>query len=101
MSSYDRPPWVWPLFSSAISALRACRARPLRIAHREGNLLRQSSPGVYELAASIGGLRGIEVRTMCSKLWGKEVALAHKRESLRWNMPTVSMGGLMPQADLS
>src|SRR5215469_6192785 len=83
---------------SAAAALRAWAERaPIKIAHREGNMLRQSSPGVYELAASIGGLGGIEVQTVRSKLWDKEVALTYKRESLRWNMPTVSMGGVMPQ----
>jgi len=83
---------------SAISALRAWAERaPIKIAHREGNMLSKSSPGVYELAASIGGIGGIEVQTVRSKLWDKEVALTYKRESLRWNMPTVSMGGLMPQ----
>jgi sugar phosphate isomerase/epimerase len=74
----------------------AARA-PIKIAHREGNMLRESSPGVYELAASIGGISGIEVQTVRSKLWEKETALAYKRESNRWSMPTISMGGVMPQ----
>ena len=74
----------------------AARA-PIKIAHREGNMLRESSPGVYELAASIGGISGIEVQTVRSKLWDKEIALAYKRESNRWAMPTISMGGIMPQ----
>ena len=30
---------------------------PLKIAHREGNMLRTSSPGVYELASKIPGCR--------------------------------------------
>ena len=74
----------------------AARA-PIKIAHREGNMLRESSPAVYELGATIGGISGIEVQTVRSKLWEKEIALAYKRESNRWGMPTVSMGGVMPQ----
>jgi hypothetical protein len=60
-------------------------------------MLRESSPAVYELAASIGGISGIEVQTVRSKLWEKETALAYKRESNRWGIPTISMGGVMPQ----
>jgi len=74
----------------------AARA-PVKIAHREGNMLRESSPAVYELAASIGGISGIEVQTVRSKLWEKETALAYKRESNRWGVPTISMGGVIPQ----
>ncbi len=68
---------------------------PIKIAHREGNMLRESSPGVYELAASIGGIYGIEVQTVRSKLWDREMALTYKRESARWNVRTISMGGVM------
>lgn len=71
-------------------------ASPLKIAHREGNMLRTSSPGVYELAAKIPGLSGIEVQTTRSNLWDRDTVLAYKRESLRWNMRTVSMGGSLP-----
>jgi sugar phosphate isomerase/epimerase len=87
------------LFAAAgASAAAAWAARaPIKIAHREGNMLRESSPGVYELAASIGGISGIEVQTVRSKLWDREVALSYKRESSRWGMPTISMGGVMPQ----
>ena len=69
---------------------------PVKIAHREGNMLRESSPGVYELAASIGGIYGLEVQTVRSKLWDREMALTYKRESARWNVRTISMGGVMP-----
>src|SRR5215471_3052165 len=87
------------LLNSLIAAgcARGWAARaPIKIAHREGNMLRESSPGVYELAASIGGISGIEVQTVRSKLWDREVALSYKRESSRWGMRTVSMGGVMP-----
>jgi sugar phosphate isomerase/epimerase len=75
-------------------------SRAHQIAHREGNMLRESSPAVYEPAASIGGVSGIEVQTVRSKLWEKETALAYKRESNRWGVPTISMGGVMPGASL-
>src|SRR5258708_6383007 len=82
--------------SAALSASAWAARAPIKIAHREGNMLHESSPGVYELAAGIGGISGIEVQTVRSKLWEREVALAYKRESARWNMRTVSMGGIMP-----
>lgn len=69
---------------------------PLKVGHREANMLKVSSPGVYEMAASIPGLSGIEVQTVRSKLWEKENVLAYKRESSRWKIRTVSMGGTLP-----
>ena len=69
---------------------------PIKLAHREGNMLRTSSPGVYELASKIPGISGIEVQTTRSNLWDRDTALAYKRESLRWNIRTVSMGGSLP-----
>ena len=69
---------------------------PLKLAHREGNMLRTSSSGVYELAAKIPGLSGIEVQTTRSNLWDRETVLAYKRESHRWNIRTISMGGSLP-----
>ncbi|HXS99026.1 MAG TPA: TIM barrel protein [Candidatus Limnocylindrales bacterium] len=88
------------LFSSlsAVAAAAAWAERaPIKIAHREGNMLHVSSPGVYELAASIGGISGLEVQTVRSNLWDRRTALSYKRESIRWNIPTISMGGIMPQ----
>lgn len=82
------------LSRAAIDAWAA--AAPIKIAHREGNMLRQSSPGVYELAAKIPGLSGIEVQTTRSNLWDRDTVLAYKRESHRWNIRTVSMGGSLP-----
>ena len=69
---------------------------PIKLAHREGNMLRTSSPGVYELAAKIPGISGIEVQTTRSNLWERETVLAYKREAHRWNIRTVSMGGSLP-----
>lgn len=71
-------------------------ASPIKIGHREGNMLRTSSPGVYELASKIPGLSGIEVQTTRSNLWDRDTVLAHKRESHRWNIRTISMGGSLP-----
>jgi len=97
MGSRARRQFLFASVSAGATALAAWAARaPIKIAHREGNILRQSSPGVYELAASIGGISGIEVQTVCSNLWDRETALPYKRESMRWNMRTVSMGGVMP-----
>ncbi len=94
----DRRRFLFASMSAAASAAAAWAARaPIKLAHREGNMLQQSSPGVYELAASIGGISGVEVQTVRSKLWDRDMALTYKRESMRWNMRTVSMGGIMPQ----
>src|SRR5258708_2531924 len=87
-------------FLSAVSAssIAAWAARsPIKLAHREGNMLRQSSPAVYELAASIPGLSGVEVQTNRSNLWDRETILAYKKEANRWRMRTVSMGGSLPE----
>jgi sugar phosphate isomerase/epimerase len=77
-----------------VEALAA--AAPVKLAHREGNMLRTSSPGVYELASKIPGISGIEVQTTSSNLWDRDIVLAYKRESHRWGIRTVSMGGSLP-----
>src|SRR5882672_10552767 len=85
------------LSAAAVSSVAAWAARsPVKIAHREGNMLRQSAPSVYELAASIPGLSGVEVQTTRSNLWDSETILAYKKEANRWRMRTVSMGGSLP-----
>jgi L-ribulose-5-phosphate 3-epimerase len=86
------------LSAAAIASIQAWAARaPIKLAHREGNMLRQSSPSVYELAASIPGLSGIEVQTVRSKLWDRATALTYKKESSRWKIRTISMGGTFPE----
>ena len=83
--------------AATASSIEAWAARsPVKIAHREGNMLRQSSPSVYELGASIPGLSGIEVQTSRSNLWDRDTVLAYKKEANRWKMRTVSMGGSLP-----
>jgi L-ribulose-5-phosphate 3-epimerase len=85
------------LSAAAASSIAAWADRsPVKLAHREGNMLRQSSPAVYELAASIPGLSGVEVQTTRSNLWDHETVLAYKKEANRWKMRTVSMGGSLP-----
>src|SRR5882724_10095505 len=85
------------LSAAAASATAAWAARsPIKLAHREGNMLRKSSPFVYELAASIPGLSGVEVQTTRSNLWDRETVLTYKKEANRWGMRTVSMGGSFP-----
>jgi sugar phosphate isomerase/epimerase len=85
------------LSAAAASSIAAWAARsPVKIAHREGNMLRQSSPSVYELAASIPGLSGVEVQTTRSNLWDRATVLMYKKEANRWGMRTVSMGGSLP-----
>jgi sugar phosphate isomerase/epimerase len=85
------------LSAAAASSIAAWAVRsPVKLAHREGNMLRQSSPSVYELAASIPGLSGVEVQTTRSNLWDRETVLTYKREANRWGMRTVSMGGTFP-----
>ena len=59
-------------------------------------MLRKSSPYVYELAASIPGLSGVEVQTTRSNLWDRATVLAYKKEASRWGIRTVSMGGSLP-----
>ena len=76
----------------------AARA-PIKLAHREGNMLRQSSPAVYELAASIPGLSGVEVQTNRSNLWDRDTVLAYKKEANRWGIRTCSMGGSLPAGE--
>ena len=99
----DRRQFLLASLSAAASAIAADSERaPIKIAHREGNILKQSSPTVYELAAGIGGVSGVEVQTVRSRLWDREIALTYKRESMRWNIRTVSMGGVMaPGASLA
>jgi sugar phosphate isomerase/epimerase len=85
------------LSAAVLTSIEAWAERsPVKLAHREGNMLRKSSPYVYELAASIPGLSGVEVQTTRSNLWDKETVLAYKKEANRWGMRTCSMGGSLP-----
>jgi L-ribulose-5-phosphate 3-epimerase len=93
----NRRDFLVATLSAAAAATRALAARtPIKLAHREGNMLRVSSPGVYELAASIPGLSGVEVQTTRSNLWDRETVLTYKRQASLWKMRTVSMGGSLP-----
>jgi sugar phosphate isomerase/epimerase len=96
----DRRQFLFSASAAAITAAAATEAWaakvPLKVGHREANMLRVSSPAVYEMAASIPGLSGIEVQTVRSKLWERENVLAYKRESNRWRIRTASMGGTLP-----
>ncbi len=100
----DRRRFLFSAFSAAAAAVTVstseieawAAASPIKIAHREGNMLRVSSPGVYEMASKIPGISGIEVQTTRSNLWDRDTVMTYKRESLRWNVRTVSMGGSFP-----
>lgn len=70
------------LSAAATAAMARSERAPVKFAHREGNMLKQSTPGVYELAASIGGISGVEVQTVRSGLWDRATALTYKRESI-------------------
>ncbi len=93
----DRRQFFRTSFTAAtVAAINAWAARsPVKLAHREGNMLRESSPYVYELAASIPGLSGVEVQTVRSNLWDRDTVLTYKKEANRWGMRTASMGGSM------
>lgn len=81
---------------AATSSIAAWAARsPVKIAHREGNMPKKPGTSVYELAASVPGLSGLEVGSV--RLWDRANALAYKKESGRWNIRTVSMSGAFPQ----
>lgn len=97
----DRRDFLRTSFTAATAAaINAWAARsPVKLAHREANMLRQSSPYVYELAASIPGLSGLEVQTVRSNLWDRETALTYKKEANRWGIRTASMGGTMQQGE--
>ncbi|MBI4473796.1 MAG: sugar phosphate isomerase/epimerase [Acidobacteria bacterium] len=85
--------------AAAVSISGWAERAPIKLAHREGNMLRQSSPYVYELAASIPGLSGVEVQTNRSNLWDRDTVLAYKKAANRWGMRTCSMGGSLPAGE--
>src|ERR1051326_2756632 len=69
------------LSAAAASSIAALAARsPIKLAHREGNMLRKSWPAVYGLAASIPGLSGVAVQTTRSNLWDRDTVLAYRSE---------------------
>src|SRR5690348_1904856 len=93
----NRRRFLWSSVSGvALSSLSAWADRtPVKIAHREGNMPKKPGASVYELAASVPGLAGVEV--VSSRVWDRPNALAYKKEADRWKMRTVSMGGVLPQ----
>src|SRR6185312_42286 len=86
--------------AGAAATLTAMRAwadnSPWKFAGRQGEMQKVSTPGVYELAASIPGIRGVEVTTTRGNLWDRENVLAYKKESDRWGVRTLSMSGSLP-----
>src|SRR5258707_14573049 len=84
------------LSAAAVLPVAGWAARsPVKIAHREGNMPTKPGASVYELAASVPGLSGLEVSTV--RLWDRANALAYKKEGDRWKIRTASMGGTFPQ----
>jgi hypothetical protein len=52
---------------------------PVKLAHLEGNMLRQFPPSVCGLTVNITGLSGVEVQTTRSNLWDRKTVLTYKR----------------------
>ena len=83
--------------SGAVAASMAAWAErtPVKIAHREGNMPKKPGASVYELAASVPGLAGLEV--VGSRVSEHANALAYKKESDRWKIRTASVSNAFPQ----
>jgi hypothetical protein len=94
---FDRRQFLRTSSTAAVASwISAWAARsPVKIAHREGNMPKKLGASVYELAASVPGLYGLEVGSV--RLWDHANALAYKKESDRWNIRTVSMSSVFPQ----
>ena len=84
------------LLASVSAALGA--APPVKIGHRQANMIGRPTLEVFELAGGIPGLSGIELQVIMKGycLWDRETALSYKREANRWGLRIPSLAGIWP-----
>jgi sugar phosphate isomerase/epimerase len=72
---------------------------PLKIAHRQANMIRTPTLEVFELASRIPGLMGVELQVIMQaySLWARETLLSYKREANRWGLRIPSLAGIWPR----
>jgi sugar phosphate isomerase/epimerase len=72
---------------------------PLKIAHRQANMIRQPTLEVFELASRIPGLMGVELQVTMQgySLWDRDTLLSYKRQANRWGLRVPSLAGIWPR----
>lgn len=86
-----RRTWITGLLGRALLA----DAPPLRIAHRESSMRLVGDPRLFEVAAKIPGLLGVELQVVSGahSLLDREMQRRYKREALRWGKLIPSLSG--------
>jgi len=91
--------------ASSIASVTALGAPlPLKIGHRQVNMMAEPSLAVFELAHRISGLSGVELHIILKdrSLWDRQTALSYKREANRWGLRVPSLSGIWtPEASLT
>ncbi|HTM51113.1 MAG TPA: sugar phosphate isomerase/epimerase family protein [Bryobacteraceae bacterium] len=86
------------LLSSLSAALGGAAAPPIKIGHRQASMVGKPTLDVFELAARIPGLAGVELQVVMKgySLWDRETALSYKRAADRWGLRVPSLAGIWP-----
>jgi sugar phosphate isomerase/epimerase len=86
------------LASALAAAANLPGATTLKIGHRQANMTKQPTAGVFDLARSIPGLSGVELQVFMKgyNLWDRETAAAYLREAKRCGLAIPSVAGIWP-----
>jgi L-ribulose-5-phosphate 3-epimerase len=90
------------IFSSLAAALSGASgkaaAQPLKIGHRQANMVDKPGPAVFDLARKIPGLSGVELQVYFkgSTLCDHETLLGYKRAAERTGLKIPSIAGVWP-----
>jgi sugar phosphate isomerase/epimerase len=95
----DRRRFFSSAFSAAFAGLSAkAEAAPLKIAHRQANMVQPPGPQIFDFARRIPGLSGVELQVFFKEqtLWDPENMSAYKREARRVGLLIPSLAGIWP-----
>jgi len=85
--------------ASLAAVAKLCGAAPLKIGHRQANMMKGPTLEVFELAKRIPGLSGVELQIFMKdySLWDRQTAQAYLREAKRCGLEIPSVAGIWPQ----
>ena len=77
-------------------------APPLKVGHRQTQLVKAPGPEVFQVAKSIPGISGVELQVIWKghDLTDHAIALEYKREAYRWAMELPSISGVWRPGEL-
>ncbi len=84
------------MVSAALARAAAERAQPLKIGIRAASMKMAGTPDVFKVAATIPGIRGVELQMMAGKLNLRDVDTVrrYQKEAQRWGLKIPALAGI-------